>query len=134
MAYKIIGNSGVRIGTCSINQNYGQVISADYDRSVDTQDIKGCDGGVIAILLQNEKITAKFEVIFDESLPLPEIGDVMQFPDFDVAGTILKVGKKLSQSSQTTLSIEATHWVSIGSGTRATPTSLWTGPTITEVA
>lgn len=76
--YLIVGTAGadIEFGTGEVGYTaIGTIVSGGHDHGGDKLEIKGRQGGVIAVVYFNDKDECEIEVIFDSSASLPERGD-----------------------------------------------------------
>lgn len=101
-------------GTCELPQTFGEVISASLARANDIQEIPNCCGGLKALLLRKRRWEMTLKAVFDSTIGLPEEGDPISFPLAGVIGTILNFTIDWTQNDQVQLTINASHWDSLG--------------------
>lgn len=112
-------------GTCELDQTFGTVISGEIDLPEDIEEIKGCDGKVSAVLLNDERINYTFTALFPDTIELPSRGDDVTFPlaggelgftgDTALKGQVVTAKANWTQDGQRSLTITARHWKTLGS-------------------
>lgn len=81
----IIGT--VQVATASGIEDV-HVRKASVDRTVDLNVIKSMNGGVRAVLLQNATAKMTLDLIWDNAITVPKIGDAIALPETGLMGII----------------------------------------------
>ena len=118
------------LGTCALGSTYGQVKSAELDRSADVKEIKNCKGGLRAALLMNPKTVLNMTTIFESSGTLPQIGQPITLPLISIQGIVTNVKVKWSEDGEREIDISATGWDALSGDVDV---YAWDGSTYSEV-
>ena len=107
-------------GVCEFPTTFGEVVSGSVKLTCDKQEWENCRGNVKLILLRNQRYEMQLEVEFDSALDLPALGDDIAFPFWEVTGQVLDAEIKGSRTERIRMSINATHWIELGSSPTVT--------------
>lgn len=100
------------IGTCMLGDDFGQILSADLERTADTREIKDCLDRLKALLMTNSGFKYTFTALFPASgTAEPEIGDLIELPYIETTGIVMP-GTKIAWSAggERAITIVAQSW------------------------
>lgn len=101
-------------GTCEVSDGHGEVLSASLKDTNDMQKWTNCSGNTKLVLLKDQRFEFVLEVEFASSIGSPEQGDSIVLPTGQTA-QVINTELKWDQNQRKRMTINATHWKSIGS-------------------
>lgn len=114
--------ANIVFGTVALGDDYGEVKSCSVKRAVDQELVKKANLSLLAVILSNPRFEMTMKVIFqaDDEANVPDIGDPVVIPLAGVSGQLLGWSVDWEENGHRQLSLEVTHWDSIGSAPTVT--------------